>query len=141
MVLKTTSRLLMKLCFFVIVVLINAGLTFSQQTEEDYYEKGLEALANKKYNEAVTLFTNFIKTKPDTAVAYFERGNAYYGLENYKLAREDYQKAANMNYYNSELYYKLGLVNTNLKQYSDALDNFKEALDIDPNYKVNANGL
>jgi tetratricopeptide (TPR) repeat protein len=54
------------------------------------------ALVGGDSNQAVTLYTDFLGTNPDSpkaAEAYVGRGNAYFKLEKYDLAENDYNAA------------------------------------------------
>src|SRR5512138_3747859 len=72
------------------------SFSYSQQTPEEIFKSGKDALEKKNYQEAVNQFSAYLKINADSAFAYFERGNAFYGLENFKSAKDDYLKASQL---------------------------------------------
>ena len=56
-------------------------------------DKGTKCANQGSYNEAIPYFTKTIEINPNSAKAYFERGNAYYCKAKYDLAISDFDKA------------------------------------------------
>jgi len=77
-------------------------------------EVGNQALADKKYNEAITEFTKAIKDSPDDATLYYLRGSAYYARYNDAFLNNDPKADGN--------------------DFRLAIDDFNKAIEIDPNY-------
>lgn len=59
-------------------------------------EKSQEAINSKDFATAVKYLSGYINSKPQKYEAYKLRGDAYYELRQYKLAKDDYQTAVNI---------------------------------------------
>lgn len=68
----------------------------SRAAQPALLQQAATALVGGDSNQAVTLYTDFLGTNPDSpqaAEAYLGRGNAYFKLKKYSLADMDYQSA------------------------------------------------
>ena len=59
-------------------------------------EKAQESINSKDFAKAITYLTGYINSKPQKYEPYKLRGDAYYELRQYSLAKEDYQTAVNI---------------------------------------------
>jgi len=62
---------------------------------EDLYQRALESFKEREYQRAVTLWSLYIKKKPDGDLvpnAYFWQGEAHYQMQDYSEAALQYQK-------------------------------------------------
>lgn len=84
------------------------------------------------YKESLKGVDNYINTggEVDSGV-YFIRGKSNFELKNYKAAVTDFTKGLAFKE-DADLYYNLGLSYDKLKQFSLACENFKKALEINP---------
>ena len=64
------------------------------QTAEEYFEKAYNS-SDDQYK--IDNYTKCLKIDPDYVKAYYNRGNTYKELENYKNAIVDYTKAIKIN--------------------------------------------
>ena len=55
--------------------------------------EGLLTINSANISHAIADYNEAISLKPDYAEAYYNRGNAYYKLDQYQQAIEDYNKA------------------------------------------------
>jgi len=71
-------------------------------------ERGIDALYNEKYDEAIERFGEAIKLSPDYFDAYFNRGLAYHSKKDYNNAIEDFNKSIELDPNDWEAYYSRG---------------------------------
>jgi len=73
---------------------------------------------------------------------YFNRGNTYYKLKQYKEAIKDYTEAIHINPSDSYFYNNRGNAYYKLKRYEEAIKDYTSAIEIDPNnaYPYNNRG-
>ena len=81
-------------------------------------------------------YTKKIEKNPNNASYYYNRGNAYYSLGEYKKALEDYSKAIELNPNNASYYYNRGNTFHNLKEYEKAIEDYSKAIELNPNYSL-----
>ena len=63
------------------------------KANKETLENAEEAMVKKDYKSAISLLNAYIDSKPKKYEAYKLRGDSYYAMRQYKLARDDYQKA------------------------------------------------
>ena len=63
------------------------------KANKETLEKAQAAYDNKEFQEAITLATIYINSKPKKYEAYKLRGDAFYALHQFQLAQNDYQTA------------------------------------------------
>lgn len=104
---------------------------------EELPPKAQKALIDKKYDEAIELYTKAIdsgafKGRPDVlGQLYFERGQAHHGKGDCPGAIPNYAKAAE--YINKgDVHYSLAACHLNLQQQDQALAAIDQAVKIDP---------
>ncbi len=78
-----------KLTVFVLVVLFFSQPAFAQQNP---YEKGLKAYAQKNYSKSVEYLKESVATKPDPH-AYYLLGYALYKTKNFEESMQYFKKA------------------------------------------------
>ena len=74
------------------------------------YNRGIRAFRVEEYNDAISAFNMVIKRMPNLALGYKARGSAYYELEKYDRAKQDLQKALEINPEIGGAYLYLGLI-------------------------------
>lgn len=67
---------------------------------------------------------------PSTVDQYQKRGMAYYARQNYEQAEADLRKAASMDGSNIDVFYSLGLVLKAANHKDEAVEAFKQALNL-----------
>jgi len=65
--------------------------------------------ADKKHYEAISDYNSSIKLYPNDAVVYYDRGVAYYNLENYAEAIRDYSTAIKLDSDFASAYHNRGI--------------------------------
>jgi tetratricopeptide (TPR) repeat protein len=84
----------------------------------------------KKYDRAVSDFTEFIKMKPRSVDAFCNRGNAYFNQGKRNFALRDYNTALGMDPNDAEIYYNRALVQLDKGNQSSATVDFRRAADL-----------
>jgi TonB family protein len=86
--------------------------------------KGEYALALPDYDKAVTL-------KPDSSIAFLNRGRTYYSLKDYPKASADFDKSIELDPKDSKAYYNRGLLHESQGELEKALADYQKAVDLD----------
>ena len=68
--------------------IINKSIT-DEQIANVYYNKGRCLLSLSRYNEAIQMFTNYLKKNKNSYEVYFKRAVCYYNVHKYKKALYD----------------------------------------------------
>ena len=115
--------------------------TTSQMTAEDFFDRGLHKQEKGDNQGAIADYTESIKLKPDYALTYNNRGNAYRKLKDFQKAIADYNKSIqiNQNWGNIGLwaaYNNRGLAHYNLKDYQKAIADYNKAIELKPDYAL-----
>ncbi len=72
--------------------------------QENNFQQGLEALANRDYDLAISCFNEEIRQHPRQAAAFANRGNAHAGKGDYEKAIVDFNQAIRLNPSDSHAY-------------------------------------
>lgn len=96
--------------------------------------KGIEKYENKEYDQAANEFQENALKHPDDGVLQFNSGNAYYKLGDWEKAKNSYKMALRDDNFplKSEVYHNLGNVNFQEKNFKEAIKNYRNALQADP---------
>ena len=89
--------------------------------------------AEDEYKKAIDLFKKKIQTDPKDGLSFFYLGEAYNFLHRDEDAARAYREATRLKPDDEEAWYQLGMVDTKLAQYSDAVNAFQKALELDAN--------
>jgi len=90
--------------------------------------------ASKKNVDCIKFLDVFIEKDPNIAKAYYNRGNAYYRLNQYERAIEDYNKTIELNQNLAEPYNNRGLAYIGLGRYGMAIDDCSKAIELNSNF-------
>jgi tetratricopeptide (TPR) repeat protein len=104
------------------------------------YQKGNEFYEQKKYKEAINLFSqaidsmNSVNPKPITELvkSHNNRGNAYGQLDNLLLALFDYDKAIELDKKLVESYMNRANIHTLLRNFTKAIADLNKAIQLNP---------
>ncbi len=123
----------------VILLLVASGLLagctgLQKPTVLSPLQHGIKALANENYKLAVKLFTEAIERNPNSAVAYFNRGNAYQAQKRYLRAISDYDLAIKRQPRMAQAYQNRGLAKRKLDRIKDAIADYTLAIKYQPGY-------
>ncbi|MCX6165713.1 MAG: tetratricopeptide repeat protein, partial [Ignavibacteriae bacterium] len=100
----------------------------------NFFNKGMYALSEIKYSDAIKYFTRCIEINPNYADAYGRRGCAYNGLKEYYKAISDFTKAIEIQQNGSWAYFMRGHTYKDLKEYSKALSDYTKAIELQSDY-------
>ncbi len=86
------------------------------------------------WKNSIILFSHALKVTDNNWLAYDSRGNAYYGLGNYRQTIEDYDRAIKINPDYAETYNNRGNAYYGLGNYRQAIEDYDKAIEIKPDY-------
>jgi tetratricopeptide (TPR) repeat protein len=117
----------------------------NRETAMDWIKKEQSLWNGSKYSDptkAVEYLNNAIKLQQNNASYYNKRGLAYYYLNDYKSAIEDYGKAIRLNPKFYLAYYNRGCIYIkDPSQYPKAIDDFNKAIHLKSDYTEAYNNL
>lgn len=89
-------------------------------------------LANRQITEAEELLTQLINDQPDFAEAWNRRAVLYYLMKEYEKSLDDCQMVVKLNPIHFGALHGMGLCHASLENYTDAIQAFRKALEIQP---------
>ncbi|KAI9030430.1 hypothetical protein DFJ74DRAFT_656613 [Hyaloraphidium curvatum] len=99
---------------------------------EEKKTAGNQRMGEKKYEEAIELYTEAIDLDPENAVYYANRAAAYSQSSQHEKAVDDARKAIDVDPKYSKAYSRLGLALYSLELFQDAVDAYEKGLKLDP---------
>lgn len=108
----------------------------NKQKAYEETQKGEVALEEGRYDEAIADFTAAIKANGKDPLAYLHRANAYRakgGEESLRLALADYNAVLTRDPNNWRAYFDRGEALVDLGRYSEAVNDFSEVIELQPN--------
>ena len=114
---------------------IKTGSYLKNNAYKDFemLEKGHKANHSGNYNEAISIYSNFIKKHPNVCEAYYGSGQAKNWVADYKEAIKDFTKAIELNSEQVKFYIGRAYSEELLSNYSAALLDYNMVLSINPN--------
>ena len=98
------------------------------------YTYGIRLLNSAQHKEAIAQFDIVIRVLPNLAIAYENRGIAYYHEEQYEVAMNDLNKAIELDDKRESAYSHRGIVQYEKGLYDAALSDFDQAIALNPEY-------
>ncbi|KAK6487890.1 protein O-mannosyl-transferase TMTC3-like isoform X2 [Huso huso] len=89
-----------------------------------------------RLEEADQLYRQAISMRPDFKQAYISRGELLLKMKKPLEARDAYLRALELDRTNADLWYNLAIVNIEMKELSEALKNFNQALELNTKHKL-----
>jgi Flp pilus assembly protein TadD len=115
------------------LVLVAASLSLPAsvlaETAEEYYILGRQAVSP---GEAISYFDQAVRTDPEFAPAYHDRGVAYQQLGEIRKAVRDFDEALRLSDQNVSAYYNRGVCYTITKVYKRAIADYEKAIELAP---------
>ncbi len=103
------------------------------KSDKQWFQEAETARQAKRYEEAIRLYTQAIQINQQYALAYHNRGLAYYELRQFGKAIADYSRAIEISPKAATYYINRGNVYHNeLKQYEKALADYTKAIELEP---------
>jgi tetratricopeptide (TPR) repeat protein len=117
------------------LVLLSTSISYSQ-TFNELETKYKKAQKDKDYDEVIEILTTMLKKYPDNQpeISYFNRGNAYRYIREYKKAVADYTKTIKIKPGYTDAYYNRGVCFFRLEEFEKAVSDFTEVIKIIPDY-------
>ncbi|MDY7038263.1 MAG: tetratricopeptide repeat protein, partial [Thermodesulfobacteriota bacterium] len=101
---------------------------------DDFLKQGTLFLESRQYDAAIKSFSHAITINPQHAVAYCNRGVAWFYKGDYDRAISDYDRALAINPHYTGAYCNRGVLWTNKGDYDRAISDYEKALDMDTSY-------
>ena len=102
---------------------------------EAVFNLGLVHIEKGDFEEALRDYNIFLeKIDPGYAVAYNNRGIAYFRLKKYDRAMENYNKAIELDPDSGLTYSNRGVVYSDMKQYERAIEDYNKAIELNPEH-------
>ncbi|MBI5574357.1 MAG: tetratricopeptide repeat protein [Elusimicrobia bacterium] len=113
------------------------SLELNRKFECAYNNRGYVYFKKNNYEKAMTDFNKALKLCPGLSSAHYNRGNIYYKKGALNKSLKDLNNAIKFDPMNVGVYYILrGIIYTAKKEYDHAVDDFGEALTLDPKYSI-----
>ena len=136
------SRNIIGIVLVVLIGLVVWSMASAMSARSKSKDKHLGIAEYEKWNyqEAVNHYNNGIKSNPDDACLFNNRGLAYYSLELYDKAISDYDKAIELRSDFVDAYYNRGLAyfrkgsSYNLEPRKKAIEDFTKAIELKPDF-------
>jgi Flp pilus assembly protein TadD len=97
--------------------------------------------SDDEYKKAIELFKKKVEADPKDASSFFYLGEAYNFLHRDEDATRNYREATRLNEKDEEAWYQLGMSLIKLARYSEAVNAFQKALELDANDYRASDGL
>ena len=97
-------------------------------------DRGYELVENGSFDEAIEECNKAIEIDPEFTEAYLNRGNAYFGLEQFVWAIQDYNRAIHLDAYEAIAHYNRGIAYDRLGQFQRAIRDYDKSIRLDPEY-------
>ena len=91
-------------------------------------------IKSHSYSDPMTFWNSAVSQNPNSAMAYFGRGNEKKDRKDFQGAIEDYNKATALNSYNENAYNNRGIANNSLGNFKVAIEDYNKAIAIRSNY-------
>ncbi len=104
------------------------------RSPEEILRSAMQKYEGKDLTGALADFDEFIKLKPNDAIAYASRGSVKDDLGNPQGALADYDKALSLDRRDYSTYFNRGITYARLGQYPQAIADFKTTIELNANY-------
>lgn len=109
---------------------------FGYSEPDARYFRGLAFAQQGYHDRAIADFDKVIQLEPNKAIAYNNRGGAYYLKEEYESAIKDFSIAIDLNPDDASTYNNRGVAYCLKKEYESAIADFSRAIDLNPDYAI-----
>jgi tetratricopeptide (TPR) repeat protein len=111
-------------------ILVLIAFVFTQAAfSQSLFDKAREAYANKDYKTSIQLYSQYIADHGSDVSAYFNRGLAYYDLDDYEMALIDFNKVVKLDASYHKGYYQIASCQLAKELYKEAIFNYTMATD------------
>jgi len=134
-----TVKKTMELNQFIFMILISLTLliifptAYSQTDEDSLMEKGIKAVNDSRYKEAITYFDKILESDPENVQALINKGTTLGFLKKHSDAIYYFDKVLEIEPNKISALYSKGTALSSLEEYNEALYYFDKVLEIEPN--------
>ena len=111
---------------WIITLVLASGLMACEKNDA---EKGMDLYKDAKFNEAISLFDNYLADHPKDHETIYNRGRAYEELGQYEKALEDFRSATKISPKETTYWISSGICNLKLKRYDHTISNMNAILE------------
>ena len=130
------KRLALAICYVSTVIITSSEISKAQVDKKTNTQNlGFIKINERKYQEAIQIFTEQIDKGKKDADIYFGRGKAWQELGENEKAFIDYSKSIQIKTNNPKSYSNRGLTRGAEGQFKEAIKDFDNAISQDKNYK------
>lgn len=104
-------------------------------TAQEHLFLGFEKKERGEIDGSISEYTKAIKLNPEFALAYFERGAAYYSINKLDMALSDFRRAIEVDPKYPNAYYGRGCVYRIKNDYDKAVIDFNKAIELNNKYE------
>ncbi|MEA3452133.1 MAG: tetratricopeptide repeat protein, partial [Bacteroidota bacterium] len=108
----------------------NTLVVVSGQEASLKYNQGLQSFSEKKYDEAISYFSEAIKLDPNFEKAYYNRGSVRLEMKEYEGAILDFEKAIMINPSLEKAFFSKAYAELNKGLYEEAVYDFNAAIQL-----------
>ncbi|MGB9701378.1 MAG: tetratricopeptide repeat protein [Candidatus Kapaibacteriota bacterium] len=122
------------LATFILLITFSSTNLFAEKVE-DYIKKGNSLYKDSKYKDAEVQYRKALELDPNSNIAKFNLGTAYYKQGNFQEAMKSFDAVDQNNFNKKNLasaYYNLGNSYLQSKNYKESIDAYKKALANNP---------
>ncbi|MBX2969360.1 MAG: tetratricopeptide repeat protein [Cyclobacteriaceae bacterium] len=119
---------------FVLTLFFLSGVVALAQDARSFTQKGRELLEKQEYVEALLNLNKAIELDPNSAAAYYLRGNIKAQFDDRHGAMKDYNTALEKNSKLTEAFFSRGNIKMKLQDYYGAIDDYTAAIALNENY-------
>ena len=117
----------------IVLILVFATGIIWAETEKEWLKKGHKATEAENYDEAIKCYKEAITINPNSALAHYNLGDAYYDKEMFDEAIVEYKKSLVIDPDNKAAHLILGNTYKKKGMLDDAVSEYKKVIDIDSN--------
>jgi Ca-activated chloride channel family protein len=131
-------KFLMKMKYFLTIILFCCSLILVGQKERSFIREGIALYKAGKYAEADKKYDEALKINPTSIEAKFNKADALYQLKKYEDAQKLYQQVADLSAdknIKSKAYHNMGNTFLKSEKFQESVDAYKNALRLNPNDK------
>ncbi len=100
---------------------VRVAIFYKTNDSDPIYEKGVELVNEKKYQESIDLFKQSLSKNPNSHSAYYYLGLAYQNIGDPNLALQNYSLCLNINPNYKDALFNRGALYTNYSKFNEAL--------------------
>lgn len=117
------------------------ALKIDKHCDAAYFGRGMALGRQGFIKEGIKDLTVYIQRHPSSSLAYTKRGVRHLWIDEQEKARQDLEKAIELNPKNAEAHDDLGVIYAKQQQYAEAIRHFSSTIRYDPSYQKGYHNL